>query len=208
MLACAFALGGCGGDSGSEASGGGTPTPTPASAPPTLVGTPATVMWQGDTYSFAARATDPDGDVLAFEIENRPSWATFDAASGRLHGVPELADVGETLSIRVGVSDGQHRVWLPPFDLTVRAVSHGSVLVTWEAPTENTDDSPLQDLAGFKIYGGTDPDATLTMATVGSGISAYRFDGLTAGVYHFSTTALNSQGLESEPSDVAVMVVR
>ena len=165
-------------------------------------------MWEGDTYSFAPSATDPDGDTLVFEIENRPHWATFDAALGRLHGVPGPTDVGASLAVRIGVSDGRHRVWLPPFDLTVRPVSHGSVLVTWEPPTENTDDSPLQDLAGFTIYGGTDPDSPAVMATVASGITAYRLSDLRAGVYYFSTTAVNAQGIESERSDVVTMLVR
>jgi hypothetical protein len=172
------------------------------------MGTPATVVWQGDTYSFAPSAVDPDGDALVFEVENRPAWATFDAATGRLRGVPAAADVGDSLAIRIGVSDGRHQVWLPPFDLTVRAVSYGSVLVTWEAPTENTDESPLLDLAGFNIYGGTDPATAAAMASVGTGISAYRFSGLSPGIYYFSTTAVNSQGIESEPSDVATMLVR
>ncbi|HJR71855.1 MAG TPA: hypothetical protein VKA43_17555 [Gammaproteobacteria bacterium] len=151
---------------------------------------------------------DPDGDALVFEIENRPPWATFDAVTGRLNGVPGPADVGDSLSIRIGVSDGRHRVWLPQFDLTVRAVSHGSVLVTWEAPTENTDDSPLVDLAGFNIYYGADPEPTATVAVVGTGITAYRISGLSPGLYYFSTTALNSQGIESERSDAAAMLVR
>lgn len=209
-LACVSALYGCGG-SGSDPATPGSPASTPppaAQAPPTLTGTPATVVWQGDTYSFAPRAMDPDGDALVFEIENRPHWATFDVGTGRLRGVPEPADVGESLAVRIGVTDGRHRVWLPPFDLAVRPVSQGSVLVTWEAPTENTDDSPLEDLAGFNVYGGTDPEATATLATVGVGISAYRVSSLSPGVYYFSTTAVNSQGIESERSDVATMLVR
>jgi len=167
------------------------------------------VVWQGDTYSFAPRATDADGDALVFEIDHRPSWATFDTTSGRLHGVPTPADVGQSLDVRIGVSDGQHHVWLPPFDLTVRAVAQGSVLVTWEPPTENTDDSPLQDLTGFNIYWGTDPaqDAG-TVAVSGTGISAYRISGLAPGLYQFVTTAVNAQGVESDRSDPAMMLVR
>jgi hypothetical protein len=172
------------------------------------MGTPATVVWQGDTYSFAPSAVDPDGDALVFEIENRPTWATFNLATGRLRGVPGPADVGGSLAIRIGVSDGRHQVWLPRFDLTVRAVSHGSVLVTWEAPTENTDESPLLDLAGFNLYGGTDPATLAAVASVGTGITAYRISGLSPGVHYFSSTAVNAQGIESERSDVATMVVR
>jgi len=139
-------LNACGGTGSDQVGASGA-----GNSAPTLVGTPANVVWQGESYTFAPRAADIDGDALVFEIENAPTWATFDRATGRLSGTPGLSDVGERLGIRIGVRDGQHAVWLPSFDLTVRPVSHGSVLVSWEAPSENTDDSPLQDLAGFHV---------------------------------------------------------
>jgi hypothetical protein len=46
------------------------------------------------------------------------------------------------------------------------------------------------------------------MASVGTGITAHLISGLSPGVYYFSTTAVNSQGIESERSDVASMLVR
>lgn len=204
LAACVSMLCGCGG-SGSEPGA----APPVANTPPALAGTPATVAWEGDPYVFAPQAEDADGDTLVFEIDKLPRWASFDSATGRLRGVPAPTDVGENLSIRIGVSDGRERVWLPRFDLTVREVSSGSALVAWEAPTENTDGTALDDLAGFNIYWGTDPKwPTASVAVAGIGIAAYRVSGLAPGVYYFATTAVNSMGLESEPSDVAKMVVR
>ncbi len=71
----------------------------------------------------------------------------------------------------------------------------GEATLTWTAPTQNTDGSPLTDLAGFKIYlgqvqGGPYPvsvdiaDPTATTFTV---------PGLTEGLtYYFVSTAYNS----------------
>jgi hypothetical protein len=157
---------------------------------------------------FAPRAIDPERAALAFIVQNAPRWATFDAATGRLSGTPSPSDVGDVLGIRIGVSDGQHTVWLPPFDLSVRPVSNGTVLLTWQAPSENTDETPLADLAGFHLYWGTDPDEPSHSVTVGTNTSSYQFSGLSPGLYYFSTTAVNTQGMESALSDVVAMLVR
>lgn len=154
-------------------------------------------------------ATDPDGNALVFMIENLPSWADFDSVTGSLSGVPAHDDVGYHSAIRIGVSDGQHHVWLNRFDLAVREISRGSVLLSWEAPSQNTDGSPTRDLAGFKIYWGNDPKwHTETLAIAGTGITDYRFTGLAPGLYYFATSAVTSLGLESERSDVATILVR
>ena len=198
-------LGGCG---GSDPAGVGNAAAPSANTAPALSGTPANVVWQGEAYLFAPRATDTDHDTLVFEIENAPRWASFDRATGRLSGTPAPNDVGDVVGIRIGVRDGQHAVWLPPFDLTVRPVSRGSVLLTWQAPSENTDDSPLRDLAGFHIYWGTDPDAPAHTVSVGTHTLSYQFAGLSPGIYYFTTTAVNSKGIESALSDAAAMLVR
>ena len=95
-----------------------------ANAPPTISGTPGTSVAQGDLYSFTPAGEDVDGDTLAYSIENRPSWATFSAATGRLHGTPGGGDVGTTRGIVVSVSDGgAGAVPLAPFDLEVTNVN-------------------------------------------------------------------------------------
>jgi hypothetical protein len=202
VLLCVVGTYGCGG--GGEGRG-----PPAANSAPTLSGTPITSVWQDDPYLFIPRALDADSDALAFEIENLPSWATFARATGRLSGTPAAVDVGTHVGIRIGVSDGLSKTWLPPFDLTVNAVSSGSVTVTWEPPTENTDDTPLDNLAAFNVYWGTDPHALPNLVTIVDVVNAsYRFDDLPPGTYYFATSAINSFGVESATSDLAVMAVR
>src|SRR6476659_4951985 len=64
-------------------SDGGTSTATSTNHAPTLSGTPGTSAKVGFAYSYQPVASDADGDRLTFSIANKPSWATFDANTGR-----------------------------------------------------------------------------------------------------------------------------
>ena len=75
----------------------------------------------GTAYQFAPNANDPDGDALTFSVDNRPSWSSFDAATGRITGTPTLGDVGLYSNIVVKVSDGQVESSLPAFSINVAA---------------------------------------------------------------------------------------
>ena len=48
-------------------------------------------------------------------------------------------------------------VSLPAFNLSVLALANGSATVSWTAPTQNTDATPLTDLAGYRIAYATGP---------------------------------------------------
>lgn len=100
------------------------PAVPPAGAcnrPPTLAGVPAAAVQVGAAYTFTPTAADPDGDTLAFSIANKPSWAAFDTATGRLSGTPAAANVGITSSIAITVSDGKASAATQPFSITVTA---------------------------------------------------------------------------------------
>ena len=78
----------------------------------------------------------------------------------------------------------------------------GTALVTWTPPTENTDNSTLTDLAGFKIYYGTFPgeyDVTITIDN--PGLSSYLVENLASSDLFFVMTAVNSAGIESAYSE-------
>ena len=86
---------------------------------PTVTGTPATNVTAGERYSFKPNATDGDGDALVFGVMNRPTWATFNTATGRLSGVPHNANAGMYRRIVISVSDGVASRVLPAFAITV-----------------------------------------------------------------------------------------
>jgi len=70
-----------------------------------------------------------------------------------------------------------------------RTVFAESVSLRWDAPTTNTDDTPLTDLAGFNIYQGTETGVYGSPVDVGN-ILCYIVNGLTAGItYYFAATA-------------------
>lgn len=209
LLVCAI-LHGCGGGGSSET--GGVPPGASrggANTAPSISGTPPRVVHEEGQYTFTPTATDPDGDALSFSIENAPEWATFDPGSGRLSGTPRATDVGVHAGIRIRVADGVAQVALPAFDIAVAPVSRGSFTLSWQPPTENVDDTPLENLDGFRIYWGESPGEYTNQLTLDNeGLTAYFLEGLEAGTYYFAVTAFNTLGIESEISDHAVIVVR
>jgi hypothetical protein len=175
---------------------------------PTISGNPQAAIMFGDFYDFEPQASDPDGDSLSFRIQNKPSWAIFDESTGRLSGQPTLGDVGVYSNILISVSDGTSTQSLRAFSITVSQSALGSVTLNWIAPTENTDNSPLLDLAGYKIYyGRSSGEYTHEIRIINAGLTTYVVDNLVAGTYYFAATAFNSANVESEFSGEAVKIV-
>ncbi|NVK29936.1 MAG: putative Ig domain-containing protein, partial [Gammaproteobacteria bacterium] len=87
---------------------------------PTIAGAPATAIAQDIAYRFTPDATDIDvGDTLVYSIANKPSWASFDPATGALTGTPTAGDIGQYQSITMSVTDGEYTATLPAFDIEV-----------------------------------------------------------------------------------------
>ena len=177
--------------------------------PPVISGSPATTVTAGTAYVFVPTASDPDGDALTFDISGLPAWATFSTVDGRLSGSPGGADVGTYDDIEISVSDGAEGATLGPFSITVDAISLGSVTLTWTAPTENTDGSPLVDLAGYKIYWGTGNGVYPNSVTLDNpGLTSHVVENLAPGTYEFVATSYNRAGVESSYSNTAIKVVQ
>jgi hypothetical protein len=94
--------------------------PPPANTPPTIEGMPDATVLAGQPYVFQPIALDADGDKLSFVITNRPSWATFNASSGRLSGTPTTSNVRTYSNITITVSDGAATAQLGPFSIQVQ----------------------------------------------------------------------------------------
>ncbi|MGF1736908.1 Ig-like domain-containing protein [Photobacterium satsumensis] len=102
---------------------------------PSISGSPATSVQQDASYSFTPVASDIDNDDLTFSIDNQPSWASFNTASGVLSGTPTNDDVGTTSSIVIKVSDGTETVSLVAFNLEVVNVNDAPTSVDDVATT-------------------------------------------------------------------------
>jgi hypothetical protein len=182
------------------------PAPT-APAPnnaPKISGSPPTAAKVNQAYLFQPVATDPDGDKLAFTITNKPAWATFDAATGRLSGTPSSSYAGTFADIRIAVSDGAVTSSLSAFTINVAGTDLGSATLRWQPPTSNTDGSPLTNLAGYIIRYGTDLGSLATEVRVANpGLTTYVISDLAAATWYFQVSAYNSSGVESTPSATA-----
>jgi hypothetical protein len=175
-----------------------------ANRAPTISGAPPTAVMTGTQYSFQPTGSDADSDTLTFSIVNKPAWATFDTSSGLLQGAPSAGDVGTTSGIVISLSDGKATIALAAFNLTVQAVATGSATLTWTPPTQNTDGSPLTNLAGYKIYWGSSAGSYPSSVTVNNpGLSSYVVDNLMPGTHFFAVTVFNSSGTESGFSNTA-----
>ena len=176
---------------------------------PTISGTPAGSVLQGTSYLFQPTANDADGDVLTFTILNKPAWATFSVATGRLQGTPGPADLGTTSGIVIRATDGEADAVLTTFSITVQAAATGSATLSWVPPTQNSDGSPLTNLAGYKVYWGASAGDYPNSVTLNNpGLSAYMVENLVPGTYFFATTAFNTAGTESVFSNAASKIIQ
>jgi hypothetical protein len=98
-------------------------SPPAANQAPTISGSPIVNALINNSWAFTPSSSDPDGDTLTFEIQNRPVWTSFNAQTGRLSGTPILGHEGNYSGIRITVSDGTMSATLPDFTLTVQNVS-------------------------------------------------------------------------------------
>jgi hypothetical protein len=81
---------------------------------------------------------------------------------------------------------------------TSPTVHADSVTINWTPPTENTNGTPLTNLAGYNIHYGTSSGSlSRKIAVSNPGIAIYVVSDLSPGKYYFAVAAVNSAGTES-----------
>jgi hypothetical protein len=182
-------LGGGGGGGGSGQNGNKAPT---------ISGSPVSGVIPDQDYEFQPFASDSDGDALEFSISNKPDWLQFDAATGRLHGTAGADHVGEYQEIAISVTDGRKSATLREFTIIVYSSGEASATLSWNPPMENTDGSPLVDLAGYKIYFGHVADSLDRVIVLRNpGLTRYLVENLYPETWYFAMTSFNARGHES-----------
>lgn len=84
----------------------------------------------------------------------------------------------------------------------------GTKVVSWVAPTTNTDGSPLTNLASFRVLYGTSASNLDRSAVVDSAAArSWTTPSLVHGTYFFAVRAVNSAGAESDNSSPLVQAV-
>jgi hypothetical protein len=89
-----------------------------------ITGSPAPSVVAAHYYYFQPSAHGPAGSKLTYSVSNKPSWAQFDATTGRLAGTPTPSNVGTYANIVVSVSEGGQHASLPAFALKVLALAN------------------------------------------------------------------------------------
>lgn len=178
-----------------------------ANQPPEISGSPPTEIMVGQNYSFTPVASDKDGDELIFSIENKPNWGDFSPIDGTLSGAPTEADVGLTSSIIISVSDSQgYTSSLTPFNVEVQSEGSGenSATLTWTAPTERVDGTPLTNIAGYGIaYGKSSGAYDRVIEIDNPGITTFLVENLNQGTWFFAVYVYDGYGLISDFSNEA-----
>jgi hypothetical protein len=81
--------------------------------------------------------------------------------------------------------------------LTITYAATRNATLSWNQPLTNTDSTPLDDLAGYKLYYGTASGDYSTSIDMGN-VTTFVVPNLTWGIiYYFSVTAYDTGGNES-----------
>ena len=173
---------------------------------PVIIGLPFVSVTLNDEFVFFPNAWDPDNDPLQFSIVNKPGWIEFDELTGALSGFPVEGDSGTYPNVLIGVSDGNSTSYLDVTIEVVGDITH-TVVLEWYPPTENTDDTPLMDLAGYRIRYGPDPDNHSHEIDIPNpGITSFVVKDVVAGTNYFVLSAYNTAGVESETTSAVIQL--
>ena len=70
--------------------------------------------------------------------------------------------------------------------------------MSWTPPTENQDNTPLTDLAGYRIYYGVSSGNYSDSIVINNPrLTSYLIENLASATWYFSMTAVNSSDIES-----------
>ena len=134
--------------------------------------------------------------VARFGVDTR--WverefsAPFTCASTSFGGINPASGALKTCQIRAGTEPPTEP---PPTEPPpTEPPGTGTVALRWEPPTTNTDDTPLTDLAGFRIHYGQSQDQMTRAVEVGPALTRYVIEGLPAGTWYFGMTAWSPGG--------------
>lgn len=150
------------------------------------------------TTSPLSKVPSPATLILTYNSNNAATCsATSSGNQAAWNGSKPLSG-GQTLT---GIKQSADYI----YSCTGTPINLGSVLLTWQPPTTNSDGSQLNDLKSYKAYWGSSSAAVMAnSASINDpSLSLYTIDGLPPGVTYFAMTAFNSQGIESKLSNIA-----
>jgi hypothetical protein len=205
LLTLALALGGCTAVDNPQNSAAGAANTVKTPDAVVLAGVPPASVTVGTPYFYEPAVAQGSG-TISFSIQGQPPWASFDPRTGSLAGTPTAGDVGVFGGITITAANSVTSFSVGPFSIAVDPAAGpatGTATLIWTPPTENTDGSPLTNLAGYRVHYGTSAAAlTETIDVADASATTYVVGDLTPGTYYFAVSAYNSLGLEGAWSNV------
>jgi len=187
-------LAGCGGSSSTESASVEEPRSDSVTdtAPPTV---PDSEDADADDPAPVVTTTATSPDVLLLQPAGNTELPV---------GQTPSIQFKKAESIEETASNGSTAPPLNSFNTDDRAVS-GNVTVSWDPPTQNADDSGLNDLAGFRVYQGNMQQLSIVQELNETGASGRRLAqvaNVTEANACFAVTAYDTSANESALGDV------
>jgi hypothetical protein len=148
--------------------------------------------------NLSVTPTSGTGSVTPRLTWSTTPTATSCTASGGWSGT-KAASGSQTLAAVYGNTN---------FTLRCSWSAAGSAVVSWVAPTRNTDGTALTDLASFKVLYGTSSTSFTQSANVSDPTArSFTVGSLAPATWYFKVRVVNSRGVESSDSNVASKAV-
>jgi hypothetical protein len=194
-------------DGGTSSSSGAAPSSANSSSNTlSIAGNPVQFVEVGSSYQF--RPTVSNASTAAvFSIQNKPSWAAFDTATGTLSGTPAVANAGSSLEIVISVSDGGVISTLLPFAISVvQAATNSTASLSWTSPAVTS--SGTQDVEGYHIYfGNSATNLNHVVSVESASATSFVISNLPAGSLYFGIASYNSEKIESSLSSIVNVTI-
>jgi len=194
-------LGGCNNGAAGPSTGTAPSSSSSTSNTLSISGNPAQFVEIGRSYEFRPSVSNASAAAL-FSIQNKPSWATFDPATGTLSGTPAPADAGTSGSILISVSDGGISSALAPFSIdVVQSATAGTASLSWLSPPANSNGT--LEVEGYHIYyGRSAQDLTHVVNVESPSATSFVINNLPAGTWFFGIASYNAEKVESSLSAI------
>lgn len=164
--------------------------------------------WQVEPASTFPDPNVVDGMYGSGLDGSKPASGSFSLRVYNLAEPYDACSVDTVGTINQGLPDNNTGAWDQGID-PICFVGTGSITLTWVAPTENTDNTALTDLAGYNIFHSRTSGSgyTAVAENIPPNVISYIVGGLVDGTHYFVATAFNEANVESGFSNEAVRVI-
>ncbi len=197
--------GGGGGSAHQDVTGDGNGADQTFSVTITEPGAPE-IETTDDSMDLGGTAESRDGVTSVSWVSDRGEQGSASGTeSWTIDDVP--LEVGSN-TITVTATDASGRTQSDSVVIRRESKGTASVTLSWVPPTERTDGTPLENLAGYKIsYGRMSKVYDYTITVDNPGLASYVVEELRPGNWYFAVAAYDTDGLESELSNEAKRLV-